>query len=147
MRNFSMALTILTLCFAHSAQAESTRGPEISSLLPPLVPSPNEVRLLAVPALPIHEQLDQCLEAARRFLDMAEYSLLHVRVGPPYISLNPSWGYLLRADFTRDDVSPPSVNRIVCWQSGQIIASKLAVLPLGPGGEPPPLAVPGARGH
>ena len=69
----------------------------------------------------------------------------HVRVGAAHTFFSPQWGYLLRADFTRDEIAAPSVNRIVCWENGQLIATKLSVMALDSAGAPPPMAVPGAH--
>ena len=119
-----------------------------ADLIPPLAPSGDEVLIRAVPVWSIHLQLNQCLESAERILADPAYAAQHARVGDPVITLNQKWGYLLRADFTRDDVAPPMVNRILCWTDGQIIESKLSVPPLSDfAGSRRQLMVPGAVRH
>ena len=143
---FASALTILLLSVA--AATASPVGHENSGLIPPLSPSSDETPVLAVPALPIHVELDACLESAGSMLTDSVHAALHVRIGRPFLTLNQKWGFLLRADFTRDDVAPPLVNRVLCWQNGQLVASKLALPSLDSLAQlSHPLAVPGARPH
>jgi hypothetical protein len=141
-------VTILLPCLVHQAFAAGAGGQVNADLIPPLMPSADEIRVRAVPAFSIHVKLDECLQSAERVLADPAHVTLHTRVGDPFITLNRNWGYLLRADFTRDDVAPPSVNRILCWSDGQLIASKLSVPLLASIAESShPLAVPGARPH
>lgn len=140
------ALTILLLSAA--AATASLVGERNSDLIPPLAPSPDETPVLGVPAFPIHVELDACLQSAGSMLADTAHGAPHVRIGRPFLTLNQKWGFLLRADFTRDDVALPLVNRILCWQNGQLVASKLALPPLDSLAElSHPLAVPGARPH
>lgn len=119
-----------------------------ADLIPPLHPSGDEVSIRAVPVWSIHLQLNQCLGSAERILADPANAALHARVSDPVIALNQKWGYLLRADFTSDDVAPSMVNRILCWTDGQIIASKLSLPPLSVfASSRQPLMVPGAVRH
>lgn len=145
---FATALTILILSVAPKTATASPAGQENSDLIPPLAPSSDETPVLAVPAFPIHVELDACLESAGRMLANSVHAALHVRIGRPFLTLNQKWGFLLRADFTRDDVALPLVNRVLCWQNGQLVASKLLLPPLDSlAALSHPLAVPGARPH
>lgn len=124
-------VTVLALAIpfiAHDVFAAD--GPGNEETVPPLAPAADEVFIRAVPVWSIHLQLNGCLESAERLLADPAHAALHARVSDPVITLNQKWGYLLRADFTRDDVAPPIVNRILCWTDGQTIASKLSMPPL-----------------
>jgi hypothetical protein len=145
MKRFATVVMILVL----GGQAlAATGGRENPELIPPLAPGVDEVPVLAIPPYSLHIQLNDCLESAERVLANPFYAKLHARVGAPFVTLNQSWGYLIRADFTRDDVAPPQINRILCWAGGQLIASRLSIEPLAPIAERShPLAVPGARPH
>jgi hypothetical protein len=127
----------------HVASGAANAGGMTRSLLPPPVPAADEQPILGVPALNFYKRLEQCFNEAKANLnDMAGSP---VSVGSAHFALNRRWGYLLRADFTRDDVAPPSINRIVCWGDGQIIAAKLAIPPLESVERSHLLALPGIR--
>ena len=140
MKRFAVALMLAGMQLA-SWPAHST---EITrSLLPSFVPDADEIPILGVPLVNVHKAFEQCLSDATASLN--DSAGPPVSVGSPHFYMNQRWGYLLRADFSRGDVTPPSVNRIVCWTDGQIVASRLAILPLGPVEASHPLAVPGIR--
>ena len=141
---FVTALTTLLLSVA--AATANPVGEQNSELIPPLAPTPDETPVLAVPALPVRVELDACLQSAGSMLADSVHAALHVRIGRPFLTMNQKWGFLLRADFTRDDVALPLVNRVLCWQSGQLVASKLLLPSLDSLAElSHPLAVPGGR--
>jgi hypothetical protein len=138
---------ILALCLGGEAFA-ATGGQENADFIPSLVPAAGEIPVLTVPPWPLHMQLNDCLESAKRVLADPVHAKLHACMSVPFITLNQKWGSLLRADFTRDDVAPPQINRILCWADGQLIASKLSAQPLASIAEYSRLlAVPGARPH
>lgn len=149
MRNLGQLGAGALLFALSAAQMASAAGAgNGTDAVPPLSPAADEVLILAVPVWSLHLQLNECLQAAERLLADPAHAALHARVGDPVITLNQKWGYLLRADFTRDDVAPPSVNRILCWVDGQIIVSKLSVSSLASfTSSRQPLAVPGAVRH
>jgi hypothetical protein len=130
---------VLILAVATQGLANAAEGTR--SLLPPLVPSADEQPILAVPLFNVQKSLEACLDDAKAGLNKSATPA--ASVDAPHFALNRHWGYLLRADFVRADVAPPSVNRIVCWQDGQIVAAKLVIPPLGPVAASHPLAVPG----
>ena len=139
----AVALAVGFPCEIPSANAQNGSG-----LVPPLSPSADEILVRGVAAFSLHVQLNECVQSAERLLTDLAHAALNAHVGDPVITVNQKWGYLLRADFTRDDVASPLVNRIMCWADGQIIASKLSVPPLTSfTSSRQPLAVPGVVRH
>jgi hypothetical protein len=135
-------LAIIFILSGMQVMAGAVNAGELTrSLRPPVVPAADEQPVRAVPVWGLNKRLQQCLsEATANLNDIAGSP---VSVGSAHFALNRRWGYLLRADFTRADVAPPAVNRIVCWQDGEIVAAKLAIAPLEPVEQTHPLAVPG----
>jgi hypothetical protein len=110
--------------------------------VPPIVPAADEKPILGVPAWSINEELRQCMSDAAAVLKEQAHAELHARIAPAHAYYSPESGYILRADFTRDDVSAPLINRIVCWQNGQLIVSSVSAPPLPSEESERPLAVP-----
>ena len=133
------ALAMLIAVASYSATAEPTDAGK----LPPIVPASGELPIRGVPAYPIHLELEQCLKDAEALLG-GENGTLHVRMGTAQRFSSPDLGFILRADFTRDDVLPPLINRVVCWHTGQLIASRISAPPLSPEQADKALAVPQA---
>jgi hypothetical protein len=123
--------------------AEAENGPRAGTI-PTIAPTTDETPVRAVAVWSLNQDLQHCMEDATAVLARAS---LHASVGPIHTYFSPRSGYILRADFTRDGVSPPLTNRIICWQDGQMIVSRIAVPGLDSGTQPPPLAVPQARPH
>ena len=143
MLRISLAATALALfiaCQVRSAVAEDSN----QSSVPPIVPAADEIPILGVPAFSIHQELEQCLKDAADLLG-GEAGTLHLRIGTAQRFYSPRSGFVLRADFTRDDVPPPLINRIVCWHTGQLIASRISAPPLSRKRSEKALAVPHAH--
>jgi hypothetical protein len=59
-------------------------------------------------------------------------------LGPPHITRSPEFGYILRADFLKRDISKPTVDRLLCWKGGFVTQNDLSVPPLDlPGSSAP----------
>ena len=133
-------LVLLVICQGHSTAADQST----SANVPAIVPAPDEIAVRGVPAYGIHLELEQCLKDAAALLG-GENGALHIRIGQAQRFYAAGSGFVLRADFTRDDVPPPMINRIVCWHTGQLIASRISVPPLSSEEPEKALAVPQAR--
>jgi len=136
------ALALLIGICSHAGAAEK---PDPAKA-PPIIPATDEVPILGIPAFSIHQELERCLSDAATLLGK-ENDALHVRIGTPQRFYSPTAGFVLRADFTRDDVLPPLINRIVCWHTGQLIASRISAPPLSAKEREKTLAVPHANPH
>lgn len=134
-----IALALLIASQSHTAAAEQSNAGKV----PPVVPASDEVPIRGIPAYGIHLELEQCLKDAATLLG-GESNSLHVRVGTVRRFYSPASGFVLRADFTRDDVPSSVINRIVCWHTGQLIASRISTLPLSQEESEKALAVPHA---
>ena len=132
---FAAFTLIVSSCVTVAIASETAPGK-----VPPIAPKVNEVLIAAVPVWSIHEQLKQCMKDAAATL--TGNAAIGVRVAAAHAFFSPDAGYVLRADFRRDDVSPPLVNRIVCWQNGQLIVSRISAPPLRSIDAERPLAVP-----
>jgi hypothetical protein len=147
MRQFNMtrnsftatALALLVSCQSYASSADESKVGKV----PPIVPATDEIPVRGVPAFSIHLELEQCLKDAAALLGR-EDSTLHVHIGASQAFYSHDSGFVLRADFTRDDVSAPLINRIVCWQNGQLIALRLSAPPLSPELSKKAIAVPQA---
>lgn len=134
------ALALLIVCPGQSTLAEEGNAGKV----PAVTPAENELPIRGVAAFSIHRELDQCLKDASALLAEGSGGALHAQVGPAHTFFSQEIGYILRADFTRDDVSPPLINRIVCWHTGQLIASRISAPPLAAESRKV-IAVPGAN--
>ena len=134
------ALALLVSCQSYAAAGDESNTGKV----PPIVPATDEIPVRGVPAFSIHLELEQCLKDAAAFLGR-EDSTLHVHIGTSQAFYSPDSGFVLRADFTRDDVSAPLTNRIVCWHTGQLIASRISAPPLSPELSKKAIAVPQAN--
>jgi len=138
-------LTRQLILAAVAILASKTAMGEPAPRIPPIVPASDEVPIRSVPVFSLNQELQQCIKGAAAVLIDEAHSSLHARVGETHAFFNQQTGYVLRADFIRDDVPPPLINRIVCWPNGQLIVLRLSVPGLVSAGQP--LAVPQARPH
>lgn len=136
----AVTATVAGMCVAFQTHASAAE--ELSAgKIPPIVPAMDEMPIRGVPVFTIHQELQQCLKDATTFLNGGAPN---ARIGTTLIFSSQSAGYILRADFSRDDVSPPLINRIVCWHTGQLIASRISAPPLPSEQSEKALAVPHA---
>src|SRR4029077_18611584 len=56
------------------------------------------------------------------------------QLGPPRITVSPTFGLILRADFVPRKWSDPGVHRMMCWRGGAMAEMHLVVPPLYPPG-------------
>jgi hypothetical protein len=98
--------------------AEGDQHMDVAEInIPPLVPNGEQV----APNDPAF--VKACLAS----LDYIQ-GLGAIHAGPPRLTVNPSWGPVVRADFTINGNDHPGlVNRIVCWrQHSGVLATNYA---------------------
>ena len=83
--------------------------------LPPVQPGPDETNVTSAQSTPEITQLAKCYNDTKASLENAEHAFLQIRLGAPHITYSRTWGYVLRADFTRVGTLPGQVNRLRCW--------------------------------
>jgi hypothetical protein len=137
----AIALTVLILSQANTVAADQAKPVKA----PPIVPAMDELPVRGVPLFNIHQELDQCVKDATALLGGKSAGPVHVQIGMPQTFFSQDLGYILRADFTRDDVRPPLINRIVCWHSGELIVSRISAPALSPDEPQKAIAVPSAN--
>jgi hypothetical protein len=143
--NAAATLMILALIAPSYVVAAGTASERVPGKVPPIAPAANEIPVAGVAVWSIHQELQQCMKDAATTLTGVAHNALHARIGEAHAFVNPVWGYVLRADFTREDVSPPLINRIICWRDGQIIVSRVSTPPLPSVESERPVAVPQKR--
>jgi len=140
-RNFPAA--VLAILTSYNCDAALAGAPNAQNM-PPIVPGADEMAIRAVAVLSIHVELDQCIKDAAAILTSQAHSALNAHIDSVHTYLSQSLGYIVRADFTRNGVSPPLVNRIICWQDGQLIVWRVPPPPLPASDNERLLAVPSA---